>query len=78
MLDAKFWQNKTSSQNVIKEKKLFEDLINSLQETNQKLKDLDELNQLAIQENNQEIKVEVSENLKNLRSLVKNNVLLFC
>ena len=52
MLDANFWQDKIESKNIVKEKKLYEDLINSLNESNQKLKDLDELNLLAIEENN--------------------------
>ena len=30
MLEANFWQDKTNSQKVVKEKKFYEDLINSL------------------------------------------------
>ena len=33
MLDANFWQDKTTSQKVIKEKKLHEDLINSYEDS---------------------------------------------
>ena len=73
MLDANFWQDKAFSKSVVKEKKLFENLINSLNETNEKLRDLNELNELALQENNQEIKVEISENIKNLRNIAKDN-----
>ena len=52
MLDANFWQDKAKSQKIIKEKKLFEDLINSYNLSNIKLQDLDDLNELALEENN--------------------------
>ena len=52
MLEANFWQNKNNSQKVIKEKKLYEDLISSFNSSIKKLKDLDELNQLALEEEN--------------------------
>ena len=73
MLDANFWHDKIKSKNIVKEKKLYEDLINSLNESNQKLKDLDELNLLAIEENNSDIQNETLENIKELKSLVKKN-----
>ena len=59
MLDANFWQNKSNSKNIVKEKKLFEDLISSFQNSGEKLKDLDDLYQLATDENNQAIQDEV-------------------
>ncbi len=73
MLDPDFWKDKVQSKTVVKEKKLFEDLINSHNETTKKLKDLDELNELAIQENNHEIQTEVFTNVKSLIDLVKKN-----
>ena len=73
MLDANFWQDKINSQKIIKEKKLFEDLINSFNLSEQKLKDLDDLNLLAQEENNQDIQKEILINIKELRSLVKKN-----
>ena len=59
MLDANFWQDKSSSQKIIKEKKLFEDLVNSMSSSNIRLQDLKDLNQLAIEENNQKIQDEI-------------------
>ena len=53
MLEANFWQDKNNSKNIIKEKKLFEDLINSHKIQLKNLKDLDDLNELALEENNQ-------------------------
>jgi len=73
MLNANFWQDKTKSTNIVKEKKLFENLINSLKETSQKLKDLNEYYELALQENNQEIQKEVFTNIKDIRNLAKRN-----
>ncbi len=73
MLDADFWQNKLKSQKIIKEKKLFEDLINSYNDSNKQLQDLNDLNELALQENNTDIQNEVSQNISKLRLLVKKN-----
>ena len=73
MLDANFWQDKSSSRNIIKEKKLFEDLINSFQNSINKLQDLSDLYQLAQEENNQKVIEEISDNLKKLYNLVKKN-----
>ena len=73
MLDANFWQNKDNSKIVVKEKKLYESLINSLRSGIKKIKDLDELNNLAIEEGNQEIQSEVLENTKSLRLEARKN-----
>ena len=59
MLDANFWHDKNKSKNIIKEKKLYEDLINSYNDTIKKLKDLDDLNELASEENNQIVYKEI-------------------
>ena len=71
MLEANFWRDKNHSQKVIKEKKLYEDLINSLNENIKKLKDFDDLNQLAIEEENVIIQKETLENIKELKKEVK-------
>ena len=73
MLDPDFWQDKTNSQKIIKEKKLYEDLINSYDNSIKNLKDLDELNYLAIEEKNLSIQNEVFNNIKELRQSVKKN-----
>ncbi len=73
MLDSNFWQSKTKSQKIIKEKKLYEDLINSYKKSTQQFKDLDDLYKLAIDEKNSEIQNEVYQNLKALRTVVKKN-----
>ena len=73
MLEAGFWQDKLKSQKIIKEKKLFEDLLNNYEYSNTKLKDLDDLYELAIEENNIAIQNEVSQNIFDLRSVAKKN-----
>ena len=71
MLESNFWQDKIKSKNIIKEKKLYEDLINSHENSLNKLKDLDDLYKLAIEENNQSIQDEIFENIKDLKNFVK-------
>ena len=73
MLATDFWQDKAGSKKILKEKKLFEDLLNSHEKSSQKLKDLNDLNQLALDENNISIQNEVFENIKDLRTFVKKN-----
>ena len=73
MLESDFWQNKSISQKIIKEKKLYEDLINSYKKTSVSLTDLDELNNLAIEEKNQSIIKEVLESIIKLKKIAKQN-----
>ena len=73
MLEANFWQDKTKSQKITKEKKLYEVLINSYEESTLQFKDLDDLYRLAIEEKNSEIQIEVYQKLKKLRIRVKEN-----
>ena len=63
MLQANFWQDKSYSKKVVKEKKLYEDLIDSFETSLNKLNDLDDLNQLALDENNVNIQNEIFENV---------------
>ena len=73
MLETDFWQDKSNSQKIIKEKKLFEDLINSYTQSNNQIKDLNDLYDLALEENNIEIQNEVSQKISDLRSKAKKN-----
>ncbi|XOJ79771.1 peptide chain release factor 2 [Candidatus Pelagibacter sp. Uisw_099_02] len=73
MLESSFWQDKSNSQKVIKEKKLYEDLINSYDNSVKSLIDLHELNELALEEKNQIIISDVLENIKDLKKLAKKN-----
>ena len=73
MLRANFWQDKANSNKIIKEKKFYEELTNSFENSIKGLDDLDDLYKLAKEENNQNIQNEVFENIKELRSVVKKN-----
>tara|TARA_B110000046_G_scaffold110760_1_gene118023 strand:- start:252 stop:1313 length:1062 start_codon:yes stop_codon:yes gene_type:complete len=73
ILENNFWQDKLNSQKIIKEKKLYEDLINSYDHSVKSIIELDELNELAKEEKNQPIINEVLENLKNLIDLARRN-----
>merc|ERR1711991_195902 len=66
-----FWQDKSSSKNLIKEKKLYEDLINKFDESNLKLNDLNDLNELAEEEKDLNTKNEILKNLLDLKKFVK-------
>ena len=71
MLEANFWQDKLKSQKIIKEKKLFESLIDSYNKSNNQLQDLNDLYELALEENNIDIQNEVSKNIADVRLLAK-------
>ena len=73
MLEANFWQDKNNSKNIIKEKKLYEGLLNTHKVSIEKLSDLDDLSELAIEEENQTVQKEILQNIKDLRILVKKN-----
>ena len=71
MLEANFWQDKENSKKVIKEKKLFEDLLNTYNVSIEKLSDLNDLSELALEEKNMSVQNELLQNIKELRTLVK-------
>ena len=73
MADINFWHDKNLSKNIIKEKKLFEELVNSFKNSTQQLKDLDDLHELANNENNLSVQNEVIQNIKDLKKIVKKN-----
>jgi peptide chain release factor 2 len=73
MVDADFWQDKNNSKNTIKEKKLYENLLNTYNNSIEKLKDLSDLNDLALEENNQLVQNEILQNIKDLRVSAKKN-----
>ena len=67
MSEANFWQDKINSKNIIKEKKFFENLINTYKESIQKLDDLSDLSELALEEKNQTVQKEILQNIKDLK-----------
>ena len=73
MLNANFWQDKQKSKKILKEKKLYEDLINSLNSSIDELTNLNDLHKLAEEEANTDVQNEVFKNIKNLKNTVKKN-----
>ncbi len=71
MLETNFWQDKSKSKKILKEKKLYEDLINSHKDSQKSLIDINELYKLALDENNEELIVELTSNLKDLKKSIK-------
>ena len=55
ILDPNFWKDKSSAQKVIKEKNFHEDLVKSFENSKKEIKDLSDLYDLAVDENNQTI-----------------------
>ena len=71
MLEANFWQDKSRSKKILKEKKLFEDLINTYKNSEKNLADFKELYRLAIDESNNDLIIELTDNLKQLKRDIK-------
>ena len=71
MLETNFWQDKSRSKKILKEKKLFEDLTNSYKNSEKNLADFKELYKLAIDENNNDLLIELANNLKQLKRDIK-------
>ena len=71
MLEANFWQNKSKSKKVLKEKKLLEELANSYKSSERNLEDFKELYKLAIDESNNDLLKELINNLKQLKTDIK-------
>ena len=71
MLEANFWQDKSRSKKILKEKKLFEDLTNTYKNSEKNLADFKELYKLAIDESNNDLLIELTDNLKQLKKDIK-------
>ena len=71
MLEANFWQDKSRSKKILKEKKLFEDLTNTYKNSEKNLADFKELYKLAIDESNNDLLIELTDNLKKLKKDIK-------
>ena len=71
MLEANFWQNKSKSKKVLKEKKFLEELANSYKSSERNLEDFKELYKLAIDESNNDLLKELINNLKQLKTDIK-------
>ena len=59
MLEANFWQDKSLSKKILKEKKIFEDLTSTYKNSEKNLADFKELYRLAIDESNNDLMIEL-------------------
>ena len=71
MLESDFWQNKSTSKKILKEKKLFDDLTNSYKNSVKNLSDFKALYELAFEEDNNDLLKELTNNLKKLKEDIK-------
>ena len=68
-----FWNDNYNVKKVLKQKKFYDQIITSYDNLNNEIKDLDELNKLAIEEKNEEIKKDCELKIEKLFSLIKKN-----
>ena len=73
MLEKNFWQNKSKSQKVIKEKKFQEEIINSYNFSVKQCNEITDLYNLALEENNISIINETLKSLEELKLKTKKN-----
>ena len=73
MLEANFWQDKEKSKKILKEKKFFEDLTSNFEKVEIEHNENKDLFELASNEQNQEILLELKTNLIDLKKRVKKN-----
>ena len=54
-MEQNFWEDKSRAEKVLKEKKLYEDLVNSYESSLKQFNELSDLYDLALEENNQSV-----------------------
>ena len=71
--DPSFWSNKSIVEKTLKEKKTFDELTKSFLNSKSECKEIFELYELAISENNQEILEEIKKNIEKIETNSKQN-----
>ena len=72
-MEQNFWEDKPRAEKVLKEKKLYEDLVNSYESSLKQFNEIVDLYNLALEENNQVILKESEKNILNLHKNIKKN-----
>ena len=72
-MEPDFWQNKIKAEKILKEKKIYEDLINSYESSQKQLTEIIDLHDLALEENNEVVLKEVENNFFKLYKVTKKN-----
>ena len=89
-MEPNFWKDKPKAEKILKEKKLYDDLVNSYKVSLKKFNEISDLYDLALEENNQSVLKESENNIKKFRHfwsclinfvfnpLYCNSVTIFC
>ena len=72
-MEQNFWEDKPRAEKVLKEKKLYEDLVNSYESSLKQFNELSDLYDLALEENNQLVLKESEKNIFELHKNIKKN-----
>ena len=72
-MEQNFWEDKPRAEKVLKEKKLYEDLVNSYESSLKQFSELSDLYDLALEENNQSVLKESEKNIFELHKNIKKN-----
>ncbi len=70
-MDPNFWKDKSKAEKILKEKKLYEDLVNSYEVSLKQFNELNDLYDLALEENNQLVIKESENNIIKLHKNIK-------
>ncbi len=70
-MEPNFWQNKSKAEKILKEKKIFEDLVQSYKTSQKKFDEITDLYNLALEENNQTVLKETKNNILELFKNIK-------
>ncbi len=68
-----FWQNKTKAEKILKEKKIYEDLLNSHKSSQNQLTEIIDLHNLALEENNEDVLKDAENSFLKLYKTIKKN-----
>ena len=72
-MEPDFWKNKIKAEKILKEKKIFEDLINNYESSKNQLTEIVDLHNLALEENNEMVLKEAENNFIKLYNATKKN-----
>ena len=77
-MEPGFWQNKTKAEKILKEKKIYEDLVNGYESSKKNLTEITDLYNLALEESNEAVLKDAENNfLKLYKNLKKNEIKCF-
>jgi len=72
-LEPDFWQNKAKAEKILKEKKIYEDLLNSHKSSQNQLTEIIDLHNLALEENNEDVLKDAENSFLKLYKTIKKN-----